>query len=80
VSELKTQASPVADLADAVLAQAAEVNRLRGVIRAAAFFVATRSGEDPELVCPLCHATTMGLTDHKDDCPWPALAAEAEKS
>jgi hypothetical protein len=57
-------------LADAVLVHAAEVERLRGLIRSA---VKMRM---PGARCPLCLAVVP--TRHDLECPWDALVAEAE--
>jgi hypothetical protein len=52
---------------------------LRGLIRAVVLVIANRQDDDPERLCPLCNVATVGLTDHRDDCLWPALVAEGEK-
>jgi hypothetical protein len=58
------------ELADAVLVHAAEVERLRGLIRSA---VRMRM---PGGRCPLCLAVVP--TRHDLACPWDALEVEAD--
>jgi hypothetical protein len=70
VNDPKPKVPPVpGDLADALLVHAAEIERLRGVIKAVVFSEAMEH-------CPVC---TRAKDNHRSGCPWPALVAEAEK-
>ena len=77
----------VADLSDAVLVQAAEVERLRKLIRSVVALgcpAIESPGHAPDL-CAFCkHPAPLAATRnlnrpeaHAGDCPWPALVVEA---
>ena len=62
-------------VADEALRLKAEVERLRGLIRAVV------AGVQPSDQCPYCALWLRGpIEAHGAGCPWPALVAEAEKS